>query len=384
MSQPQTIDTSILTQNDEDMLDILDDLENNTPSERSPHKQLEIESDGDGSELSFESFVWTDSDSDAPINQTENTQRGRTQSPSLSVLQSAKKERKIEKEIFDIIATQKEFEHEIADGGTKRKSNDKEEMDCDDDEDSLMFEFASSPDIEDIVPDTIQKKEFIIPQYDGGDGNVSGASDGDAKREQPSLRLHRTHRSKRHKRRPHTALRGSIDEMCKVPLFERKKRRQRSYIKSIDVQLNKRKRNMNKQKQNIDTGDHDSNEDVEDIEVSPVKCVRFALTEPRKNTHKRHDMIANQYELISQPKRETKNALALVEAKRTKSRKRKHVQIEDGTRKKRRIMEIETPSKCLLDCSVSPIATSSATPVIRKQLTFTQPSDDLEDEMMNL
>eukprot|EP01083_Nonionella_stella_P301945 1038821_1 len=414
MSQPQTIDTSILTQNDEDMLDILDDLENNTPSERSPHKQLEIESDGDGSELSFESFVWTDSDSDAPINQTENTQRGRTQSPSLSVLQSAKKERKIEKEIFDIIATQKEFEHEIADGGTKRKSNDKEEMDCDDDEDSLMFEFASSPDIEDIVPDTIQKKEFIIPQYDGGDGNISGSSDGDTKRERPSLRLHQTHRSKRHKRRPHTALRGSIGEMCKVPLFERKKRRKRSYIKSIDVQSNKPKRNMDKHKQNMDTDDNDSNEDMEEIEVSPVKHVRFALTEPRKNTHKRHDLIADKYEfkkpsfMLSQPKRDAKNALTLVEAKRTKSRKRKHVQIEtnieDGTRKKRRIMEIDhatqqseqqseqqTPSiksilrnKCFLDCSVSPIPTNSATPVIRKQLTFSQPNDDLEDEMMNL
>ena len=106
-------------------------------------------------------------------------------------------------------ATQKEFEHQIEnedeqdidDHGindshnnhNKRKNSDKEEADDDEDDDEiddhydqntndLLLDLALSDDDDVEIPDieeTIstqsksnkKKKEFIIPQYDGGDGN---------------------------------------------------------------------------------------------------------------------------------------------------------------------------------------------------------------------
>ena len=56
-------------------------------------------------------------------------------------------------------ATQKEFEEVIHDEDT---GEDEEE------------EEAEMVDIEEVIPDESEKNEFMIPQFDGGDGNGGG------------------------------------------------------------------------------------------------------------------------------------------------------------------------------------------------------------------
>ena len=198
-----------MTANDDELLNILDDLENESQDdmESDIDSQVVSERDIDDVRKKIESqeneekqrmndmdnepelsLVWTDSESSDAANEDEqeimdidNTKTNKSRSPSASVIytqsvhKSARKQkRKIEKEIYDIIATQKEFEDQI-------ESESIDDDDDDDDDDELILDLLIS-DIDDDDDDGDQSKpekpneEFIIPQYDGGDGNIQNES----------------------------------------------------------------------------------------------------------------------------------------------------------------------------------------------------------------
>ena len=216
-------------------------------------------------------------------------------------------------------------------------------------------------------------------------------------------------------------------EICKVPIFERKKQRKRKHIKSLDVQLshnrNKRQQNASRLIRNdqidIDDKNNDSENDIEQIECSPerpkrIKHVRFNLTAPingnkSKPTKQKftHCVIADEYEYKkpsfmlqdrlnndgnndnmnnNRNNKKSRSSLKLVQPKRKskKNRKRKHDQIEQNTnnnpddqqlRKKRKMSNTNNDTSPVLSTTRSK-QKSQATRVIKSILKNKKPNSN--------